>query len=237
MTSKIAGAVLRRAIPRAENEVLSNFAKNFDSEDPFYYVESHPNQGGMSEKKKKEKRKFKNYKKGLMGKEIYRPPGLSEAKHDHDVAILASVRRRSWHLDMSLFHWCGFRFGWSVIIGLVPVLGDIIDCLLAYWIIRKADQINGGLPSKIKNRMYLNVAADFAIGLVPLLGDIADALYKANSRNTWLLEDYLIKKAKEEAKIGQTQEYAEPGDDLEAGRAAPQQPKATKVIKGKQTQR
>lgn len=111
-------------------------------------------------------------------------------------------------------------------------LGDIVDCLLAYWIIRKADQIKGGLPSGIKNRMYLNVAADFAIGLVPLLGDIADALYKANSRNTWLLEDYLTKKAAEEAKMGQDPHYADPGDDLEAGRAAPQQPPATKKMKG-----
>lgn len=72
----------------------------------------------MSEKKKKKKgRKFKNYKNGLMGSKMYQAPGVSA----HDNNILASVRRRSWHLDMSLFHWCGFRFGWSVIIGLVPV--------------------------------------------------------------------------------------------------------------------
>jgi 23S rRNA A2030 N6-methylase RlmJ len=87
------------------------------AQDPFYYIDSHPTQGGMSEKKKKEKRKFKNYKNGLMGSKMYQAPGVSP----HDNAILASVRRRSWHLDMSLFHWCGFRFGWSVIIGLVPV--------------------------------------------------------------------------------------------------------------------
>lgn len=72
----------------------------------------------MSEKKKKKKgRKFKNYKNGLMGSKMYEAPGVSP----HDNKVLASVRRRSWHLDMSLFHWCGFRFGWSVVIGLVPV--------------------------------------------------------------------------------------------------------------------
>lgn len=245
MTSKLAGAVLKRVVTKAQGDTLNDFSKHFDSEDPFYYVDSHPTQGGMSEKNKKERRKFKNYKKGLMGGTIYRPPGVVD---EHDIKILASVRRRSWHLDMSLFHWCGFRFGWSVIIGLVPVVGDIVDCLLAYWIIRKASQINGGLPDKIKNRMYLNVAADFAIGLVPLLGDIADALYKANSRNTWLLEDYLVKKAAEEAKAkaaeGHNQQYAHT-DDPELGMSAsrpprtiaPQQPKPSKKMKGKETRR
>ena len=106
-------------------------------------------------------------------------------------------------------------------------LGDIIDCLLAYWIIRKADKIEGGLPSRLKNRMYLNVAADFAIGLVPLLGDIADALYKANSRNTWLLEDYLVKKA-----AAEQNPQSRHTDDPEQGLAAPRPPKPTKTMKG-----
>lgn len=238
MSNKIAAWALKQAVAKtkAQSDTLDDFSAKFDSEDPFYYVDSHPTEGAMSEKKKKEKRKFKNYKKGLRGGTIYRPPGVED---EHDIKILASVRRRSWHLDMSLFHWCGFRFGWSVIIGLVPVLGDVIDCLLAYWIIRKANQINGGLPDKIKRRMYLNVAADFAIGLVPLLGDIADALYKANSRNTWLLEDYLVKKAAEEAKAKRNPEYAQT-DDPEQGHSrasAPQQPKPSKKMEGKETRR
>ncbi|KAG6364851.1 hypothetical protein INS49_006455 [Diaporthe citri] len=226
MTSKIAVW----AAKQAAGDTLNNFAKNFDSEDPFYYYDPHQASGELSEKKKKKKgRKFKNYKNGLMGSKMYQAPGVSA----HDNNILASVRRRSWHLDMSLFHWCGFRFGWSVIIGLVPVLGDIVDCLLAWWIIRKADKIEGGLPSSLKSRMYLNVAADFAIGLVPLLGDIADALYKANSRNTWLLEDYLVKKAAAEQNPQQLRHSDDPEQGLAAARpSAPQPPKPTKKMKG-----
>lgn len=119
-------------------KTVDNFAKNFDSEvssrsfsidvtsslicaqDPFYYNPQHPQQGqGDTSEKQKKGRVFKNYK----GKKMYIPPGLnpSDRNHAHDIKILASVRRRAWHLDMSLFHWCGFRFGWSVIIGLVPV--------------------------------------------------------------------------------------------------------------------
>ncbi|KAL1874294.1 hypothetical protein Daus18300_003658 [Diaporthe australafricana] len=222
-------AVVRWAANKAVGDTLGNFAKNFDSEDPFYYDEPHQAHSEKPGKKKRKGRKFKEYKNGLMGKKMYRAPLVSE----HDNKILASVRRRSWHLDMSLFHWCGFRFGWSVIIGLVPVLGDIVDCLLAYWIIRKADQIEGGLPSRLKNRMYLNVAADFGIGLVPLLGDIADALYKANSRNTWLLEDYLVKKARAEetGRSGQTGD-PELGLAAEPRTTEPRPPKPTKTMKG-----
>lgn len=78
-------------------------------------------------------------------------------------------------------------------------IGDVIDCLMAYFLVfRKASQIEGGLPPALKSRMLLNIVMDFAVGLVPFLGDIADAVFKANSRNAWLLEEYLVKKAQTE---------------------------------------
>lgn len=119
--------------------------------------------------------------------------------------------------------------GCATLLSISCRLGDIVDCLLAWWIIRKADKIEGGLPGRLKSKMYANVMADFAIGLVPLLGDIADALYKANSRNTWLLEDYLVKKAAAEQnpQLRQT-------DDPEQGLSAPRPPKPTKKMKGTQ---
>ena len=45
------------------------------------------------------------------------PPGLTEP----DQAVLVKVKRRAYMLDMSLFSLCGLRFGWSSVIGLVPV--------------------------------------------------------------------------------------------------------------------
>lgn len=70
---------------------------------------------------------------------------------------------------------------------------------MAYFLVfRKASQVEGGLPPALKSRMMLNIVMDFAIGLVPFLGDVADALFKANSRNAWLLEEYLVKKAQTE---------------------------------------
>ncbi|PSR92113.1 hypothetical protein BD289DRAFT_365032 [Coniella lustricola] len=129
--------------------------------------------------------KIKKQKKGT-------PPGLS--RHDGD--ILMAVRRRAYWLDLSLFNLCGIRFGWSAIIGLFPGVGDAIDAMMAYLLVyRKAIQVDGGLPAALQSRMLLNIALDFGIGIVPFLGDIADAWFKANTRNAWLLEEYLLTKA------------------------------------------
>lgn len=68
---------------------------------------------------------------------------------------------------------------------------------MAYvFVYRKAQQIEGGLPTAIQTRMVLNIVMDFCVGLVPFLGDIADAIFKANSRNAWLLEEYLVNQAR-----------------------------------------
>lgn len=64
-----------------------------------------------------------------------------------------------------------------------------------FLVLRKASQIEGGLPAALYSRMMINIMLDFAIGLVPFLGDIADAWFKANTRNVWLLEDYLVTQA------------------------------------------
>jgi hypothetical protein len=45
------------------------------------------------------------------------PTGISE----HDAKVLTKVKRRAYRLDMSLFNCCGIRFGWSSVIGILPV--------------------------------------------------------------------------------------------------------------------
>lgn len=65
---------------------------------------------------------------------------------------------------------------------------------MALMVINTCETVDGGLDSKTLNKMYLNLILDFAIGLVPILGDIADAMYKCNTRNAILLEEYLRKR-------------------------------------------
>ncbi len=117
------------------------------------------------------------------------PLGLSH----NDQKILKSVRRRAYYLDLSL-SCCGFRFGWAGIIGLIPWIGDFFAAYLALLLLKKAQQIDGGLPSYIQTQMSANIAFDFGIGLIPIVGDIINIAYKANSRNCLLLESYLTHK-------------------------------------------
>src|SRR5579862_3206759 len=103
---------------------------------------------------------------------------------------------------------CGFRAGWSSVIGIIPVVGDFIDLFFALYLIKICLRVEGLPKSTVidpsfqkltiqVSRMYANVAFDFGIGLVPILGDVADAIFKANSRNYSLLYDYLLKKGQE----------------------------------------
>jgi Flp pilus assembly CpaE family ATPase len=58
-------------------------------------------------------------------------------------------------------------------------------------VFRKCCKVEGGLPASVKLQMMVNVVIDFVIGLVPG----AEAVYRGNTRNALLLEDYLREKA------------------------------------------
>lgn len=113
------------------------------------------------------------------------PPGLSQ----RDAKILKSVQRRAHYLDRS-FSVCGLRFGWAVIIGLVPGIGDFADLILAYYVVlRKARQAE--LPEWLVRRMLMNCIVSATAGFVPGVGDVVVGMYKANFRNAQLLEEFL----------------------------------------------
>lgn len=65
---------------------------------------------------------------------------------------------------------------------------------LAMMVVNTCGEIEGGLPSRLRMMMLINVIIDFVIGLVPFIGDIADAVYKCNSRNAVILEKHLREK-------------------------------------------
>ena len=98
----------------------------------------------------------------------------------------------------SLTHWLDnairvpgtqLRFGIQPIIGLVPVLGDVIGLLLTGFVIVQAWLI--GAPRSLLGRMVTIAIVDFFIGLVPVVGDVGDVVFKANARNLKLLETHL----------------------------------------------
>lgn len=83
----------------------------------------------------------------------------------------------------------GIRIGWDGIIGLVPMLGDILSALIALKTINMARKI--GVPSTLLGRMLVNVAVETLLGEVPIAGDALDIAWKANLKNVSLVEQYL----------------------------------------------
>ncbi|KAI9309523.1 hypothetical protein BJ944DRAFT_154186 [Cunninghamella echinulata] len=113
--------------------------------------------------------------------------------------ILKSVKSRAHFLDRGI-NCCCFQIGFDGLIGLIPIVGDFISLVFALLLIEKA--MEARLPSKLINQMLLNVAVDFLIGLVPIVGDILDIMYKCNTQNAILLEEYLIQRQRR--KLAQT---------------------------------
>ncbi len=84
-----------------------------------------------------------------------------------------------------------FRVGWDSIIGMVPVLGDMVTAGISMWMIREAKQM--GVSKWHLTRMVGNVGADMLVGLVPGVGDVADAAFKSNTKNMKILEKHVAK--------------------------------------------
>jgi hypothetical protein len=82
-----------------------------------------------------------------------------------------------------------FRFGIDGIIGLVPVLGDVIAGLLSL-VIPIAAWIRG-VPYVTLVRMAANLGIGLLVGSIPLFGDVFDIAWKANRRNYLLLRRHL----------------------------------------------
>lgn len=80
----------------------------------------------------------------------------------------------------------GLRFGVSVIIDLIPGVGDLLDALLSSYIVWLAIQLHS--PKSNIAKMLWNIFLSFIIGLIPFLGDAAYMFYKPNLRNIAILK-------------------------------------------------
>ncbi|QUL37504.1 DUF4112 domain-containing protein [Erythrobacter sp. JK5] len=108
----------------------------------------------------------------------------------------ASIRARVEALEMLLersFRIPGVNIpvGLDAIIGLVPVLGDIVTTALGAYIVWEARNL--GMSKFQLVRMGGNVAFDTVLGLVPLVGDAADFVFRSNTRNLRIIKKHLDK--------------------------------------------
>jgi Domain of unknown function (DUF4112) len=107
-----------------------------------------------------------------------------------------SVRQRVEALELLLersFHIPGTKipFGLDSIIGLVPVLGDIVTATMGAYMVWEARNL--GMSKWHLIRMAGNVGIDTALGAVPLVGDAFDLVFRSNSKNLRIIKKHLDK--------------------------------------------
>ncbi len=107
---------------------------------------------------------------------------------------VARLKRLEQRLDrqFSLF---GIQFGFDGVIGLVPVLGDLLTSGLGLYVIVEARRL--GARRWTLARMVLNWLIDTGLGAVPLIGDLFDIAFRSNTKNVRLLIGDLEKRAGE----------------------------------------
>lgn len=79
--------------------------------------------------------------------------------------------------------------GLEALVGLVPVLGDLLGVLASGTILAEAARL--GVGKAILARMAFNVAVEGVAGMVPFAGDVFDAFWKANQKNVRLLDAWI----------------------------------------------
>ena len=109
----------------------------------------------------------------------------------------ARLRALAWMLDSSIpIPGTRFTIGVDALVGLLPVLGDLIGVVLSSFILSEASRL--GAPRSVLWRMAFNVGVEGVVGIVPLAGDVFDAAFKANQRNVRLLDSWLDQPVKTE---------------------------------------
>jgi len=108
----------------------------------------------------------------------------------------ASIRKRIEMLEAVLER--GFtlpgtnrQFGLDAIVGLIPVLGDLITTAMGAWIVWEARNL--GMSKFQIARMAANVGVDSLLGIVPFVGDAFDFFFRSNTRNLKIIKKHLDK--------------------------------------------
>ena len=81
--------------------------------------------------------------------------------------------------------------GLDALVGLVPVVGDIVTAVMGGYIVWEARNL--GMSKWQISRMAANVGIDTALGAIPLAGDVFDFFWRSNSRNLRIIRKHLDK--------------------------------------------
>ena len=85
----------------------------------------------------------------------------------------------------------GVRLGLDFLIGLIPVIGDLIMAGVSLSIVVMAKSIS--VPRALRIAMLKNIGIDFLLGLIPFVGDVVDLFYKSNQKNVRIMEKWWVR--------------------------------------------
>ena len=81
--------------------------------------------------------------------------------------------------------------GLDSIVGLIPVLGDIVTAAMGAYMVWEARNL--GMSKWQLMRMAANVGIDTLLGAVPVVGDAFDLIWRSNSKNLRIIKKHLDK--------------------------------------------
>jgi hypothetical protein len=105
---------------------------------------------------------------------------------------VSRLKRLEQRLDRQ-FSVFGIQFGFDGIVGLIPVVGDIVTAAFGLYLILEARRLGAGRWTMA--RMLINWGIDLGVGAIPVLGDFFDIAFKSNSKNIRLLISDLERRA------------------------------------------
>jgi len=82
-----------------------------------------------------------------------------------------------------------YRVGLDAVVGLIPVIGDLVTTAMGAWIVWEARNL--GMSRFQLMRMAGNVGVDTVVGAIPLVGDLFDFAFRSNSRNLRIVRRWL----------------------------------------------
>ena len=82
------------------------------------------------------------------------------------------------------------KVGLDPVIGLIPVVGDVVAGIVGAWVIGEAARF--GIPRVVLARMVVNLVIDLTLGAIPFLGDIYDVVFRSNSKNMALFRRHAL---------------------------------------------
>ena len=121
-----------------------------------------------------------------------RPMGIELPTGNDPVSIRKRIEAMEHLLERS-FTIPGTKYpvGLDSIVGLVPVIGDVVTAAMGAYIVWEARNL--GIPKWKLWRMAGTIAFDSAVGAVPLVGDAFDLAFRSNTRNLRIVKKHLDK--------------------------------------------